>query len=121
MGEPRHACYKCGDELIFEVKIGRRDMCPTCGAYLHSCLNCKHHDPYAHNECREGITDHISDRTEGNFCLYFAFREVEEDLSSEANSAKTKLNAMFGGKKDSTPTLNPNDPRARLDSLFKKK
>ena len=50
-------CHSCGDEQIFEVKVGikvgRRDSCPHCGADLHVCKNCQHFDPNVHNQCRE--------------------------------------------------------------------
>ena len=30
--EKKHFCHKCKNELVFEVKMGRRDQCPHCGA-----------------------------------------------------------------------------------------
>ena len=123
--EKRFACYSCQEELIFDVKIGRRDMCPGCSAYLHSCYNCEYHDKNAHNQCRENQGEFIRDRTEGNFCLHFQFRTIDDDGVSESDQAKAKLEALFGGSsKKSTPTVGSpsteDAARARLEDLFKK-
>lgn len=128
--DKRHSCYSCSEELIFETKVGRRDMCPNCSAYLHCCLNCEHHDKNAHNECRENQGEFIRDRREGNFCLYFEFESLGDDGSSAEDEAKSKLDALFGGggPKKEKPTLGDWKPsaktedeaRSRLDDLFKK-
>jgi hypothetical protein len=122
--EAVHRCYKCGEELVFEVKIGRRDTCPNCYAYLHSCKNCEFWDPHAHNECLEDQGEFIRDREEGNFCTFFKFRTEKEDTSGDIEDAKKRLQAMFGGKKkgampQGTPKT-PEDAKARLEKLFKK-
>lgn len=124
--EPRHACHKCKEELVFEVKIGRRDTCPNCAAYLHCCFNCKFWDPNVHNQCTENQGEFIRDRAEGNFCLYFTFSQIGEDRSSESNEAKSKLDALFGGGAGSTAAPRVTAPskedeaRARLAKLFSK-
>jgi hypothetical protein len=118
---PRYKCYNCGEELVFEVKIGRRDMCPNCFAYLHCCYNCKFYNPDVHNQCTENQGEFIRDRAEGNFCLYFTFKEVgEEDPQDEARKAKQRLEAMFGQKKSSEAPKTPEEAKARLEALFKK-
>jgi hypothetical protein len=121
--DPIHRCYKCGDELVFDVKIGRRDMCPNCYAYLHCCKNCRFWDPSVHNECVENRAEFIRDREEGNFCLYFTFKESEEGQESEADAAKAKLNALFGGgpAEARKAPQTADDAKAKLDALFKKK
>jgi len=120
--EPRFKCYKCGEELVFDVKIGRRDMCPNCYAYLHCCYNCKFWDPTVHNECTENAAEFIRDRAEGNFCLYFTFREATDLDISPAEQAKSRLNALFGDGGSSVQRAAPktgDDARSRLESLFK--
>ena len=129
--EKRHSCYSCKEELVFDTKIGRRDMCPNCSAYLHCCLNCEHHDKNVHNECKENQGEFIRDRREGNFCLYFTFKALGEAGPSKADEAKNKLDALFGGgpsEGQDKPSLGDfnfspktdDDARARLDALFKK-
>lgn len=130
--EVRNACYKCEEELVFDVKIGRLDTCPNCGAYLHSCRNCRFWSISAHNQCIENQGEFIRDREAGNFCGFFQFRVVGEDASAEINAHKAKLDAMFGGGGPAKPTVTWGAPdagkpqsaedaaRARLDALFKK-
>ena len=78
-------------------RVGFRDECSACGADLHICRNCRHHDTAAYNECRESSAERVADRERANRCEYFA--------PAEAGRA--------GG--DPAP-----DPRAALDALFKK-
>ena len=130
--ELRHACYKCEEELVFDVKIGRLDTCPNCGAYLHSCRNCRFWSASAHNQCIENQGEFIRDREAGNFCGFFQFRVIGEDASAEINAHKAKLDAMFGGGGPAKPTVTWGAPdaakserpediaRAKLDALFKK-
>lgn len=121
--DPIYRCYKCKEELIFEVKIGRRDMCPNCYAYLHCCKNCQHWDPTVHNECLEERSEFIRDREEGNFCLYFTFKDSGGEGADESGDAKARLNALFGDAGASVSGASPktaDDARSALDRLFKK-
>ena len=129
--ESRTRCYKCGEELVFEVKIGRRDTCPNCYSYLHACFNCQYWNPDVHNQCTENQGEFIRDREAGNFCGFFQFRVVGEDASAEINAHKAKLDAMFGGgaakpavswgAPEGQKSERPEDvARAKLDALFKK-
>lgn len=127
--DPRHQCFKCQEELVFDTKIGRLDTCPNCAAYLHSCRNCRFWSISAHNQCTENQGEFIRDREAGNFCGFFQFRILGEDTSATVNAAKSKLESLFG-KGPAAPTVSfgapapavsPEDAaRARLDALFKK-
>jgi len=122
--DPVFKCFKCGEELQFDVKIGRRDMCQNCYAYLHCCKNCQFWDQSVHNQCLENRAEFIRDREEGNFCLYFTFKGQDEGGVSEAEAAKARLEEMFGSGSTSGPNKAPqseDDARARLDALFRKK
>lgn len=129
--ETRHQCYKCQEELVFEVKIARLDTCPNCGAYLHSCRNCRFWSPSAHNQCTENQGEFIRDREAANFCGWFAFRVVGEDNSKHVDDAKARLEALFGKGPEkpavsfgapaaATPQSAEDAARARLEALFKK-
>ena len=93
-------CHACGNEQIFEVKVGvkvgRRDSCPHCGADLHVCKNCRLYDPSLHNQCREPEAAFIRDRGEANFCQHFDMRDADvyKPDASQAD-AKAKLAALF--------------------------
>ena len=52
-------------------RIGFAETCDACRADLHSCVNCAHHDPSAHNECREPSAERVADRRRANRCEYF--------------------------------------------------
>jgi hypothetical protein len=121
--DPVYKCYKCSEELVFDVKIGRRDQCPNCHAYLHCCFNCRFWDPHVHNECTENRSEFIRDRAEGNFCLYFTFREADTSGDGEQLDSKAKLNLLFGdigpGVRGASPKSR-DEARSRLDALFKK-
>ena len=129
--DKRNACHKCKEELIFDVKIGRRDMCPNCSAYLHCCKNCEHWDKNVHNECKENRAEFIRDREEGNFCLYFTFKMLGDKGGGAQDTARSKLDALFGGgggggpKKPSLGDFqfsakDESGARSKLDDLFKK-
>jgi hypothetical protein len=66
-------CFACGGtiELRSGERVGLRDSCPGCGADLHVCRNCAHHDPGAHNQCREPGTEPVADRERANRCDWF--------------------------------------------------
>ena len=128
--DPKYECYKCEEELLFDVKIGRLDTCPNCSAYLHSCRNCRFWSPTAHNQCIENQGEFIRDRESGNFCGHFHFRTTDEEIRDEASIAKAKLDSLFGGGGTQPkvswggPKSQPSaedEARAKLDALFGKK
>jgi hypothetical protein len=93
-------CFACGAEraLASGERVGFRDTCDKCGADLHACRNCAHHDPSAYNECREPQTERVADRERANRCDWFA---------PAAGAAGAAASAQGGA-------------RARLDALFRK-
>jgi predicted RNA-binding Zn-ribbon protein involved in translation (DUF1610 family) len=92
-------CHSCRKELSIERNVGRQETCPSCGADLHVCLNCTFYSPGAYNECREPQAERVVDKKRSNFCDYFVFID---DAARKGQAAK----------KD--------DPRSKLDALFKK-
>lgn len=130
--ELRNECYKCGEELVFEVKIARLDTCPNCGSYLHSCRNCRFWSASAHNQCLENQGEFVRDREAGNFCGHFQFRVVGEEIPDVAKDTKAKLDALFGGGGGGGGPAKPSwglpsegdkerEAMAKLDALFKKR
>ncbi len=65
-------CYACGTEFPAAEKIRRTDECAGCGRDLHSCRNCRHYHPAAHNQCVEPVAEWVSDKERANFCDYFS-------------------------------------------------
>jgi hypothetical protein len=94
--QKRHFCHGCKNELVFEVKMQRADVCPHCAADLHCCKNCEYWDPSAHNQCKEHVAEYIPDRERANHCTFFTFRSgVPEDPSARIAASKAKLDALF--------------------------
>ena len=94
-------CFKCGKPYDLSARIGRRDTCPECDADLHCCLNCRHYNRSAHNECNEPQAEWVRDKDRANFCDYFEPRR--------------------GGHPGIGNSAAPNDARTRFEDLFKKK
>jgi hypothetical protein len=88
-------CHKCRRELPYNTRILRSEQCPWCSADLHCCLNCRFHDPSAHNECHEVGTELIRYREQANYCGSFVFREGGMSEDDEASKAKKKLDSLF--------------------------
>ena len=92
-------CGQCGAHLdLPSAQIGRRDVCPSCGADLHACIQCRHHDETVAKACKEPFAEVPEDKASGNFCDFFqigdgAVREGgarREDLLSAAEALFSK-------------------------------
>lgn len=91
-------CFACGAaiEVAPGERIGFRDDCPGCGADLHVCRNCVHHDPGAYNECRESSAEWVRDRERANRCEYFAPGErAGGEAATTADRARSRLDDLF--------------------------
>ena len=97
-----NVCAKCKHILSTEGKVSRTSICPHCGSYLHSCVNCKFYSPGSHNDCREPQADYVSDKRSSNFCDYFLFRETNAPQDSSEGkykkNAREQFNKLFGDK-----------------------
>jgi hypothetical protein len=94
-------CFACnaGVELGPGDRIGFQDECDGCGADLHVCRNCAHHDPAAYNECREPNAERVSGRERANRCDYFTPGEGRGgEVAREQARARSRLEGLF--KKD---------------------
>ncbi len=94
-------CYRCGRPaaLATDGRVGVRAECESCGADLHVCRGCIHHDPGAYNECRESSAERVLDKERANHCDYFSPREgqgaVAESPASEAPRVGVELERLF--------------------------
>src|SRR3954466_12187933 len=100
MPDAKFYCWSCGNEQIFDVKVGvkvgRQDSCPHCAADLHVCKNCHHWDPNINNQCREPEAYFIKDRERSNFCAHFNMKDSDGvRVDDSADKAKAKLNDLF--------------------------
>ena len=89
-------CFACSRAIVLAAgeRVGFRDTCEACGADLHVCRNCSHHEPSAYNECREPNAERVGDRDRGNRCDYFSPGERAAAGSPDQRS-KSQLDALF--------------------------
>jgi len=109
-----HVCHKCGREWTgHRRQVGVKEVCEGCGAYLHCCKNCRHHDRSRPNQCRVPNTDTVVDRAGLNFCDEFQFREgaAAGGDSGTETQARDAFGALFGDS--DAPVKSPT-----LDDLF---
>ena len=90
-------CFVCNSvhELASGERIGFRDTCVKCGADLHVCRTCVHHDPSAYNECRESSSERVSERERANRCDYFSPGSAEGGGGSPRDESRAALEALF--------------------------
>ena len=91
-------CFACaaGVELASGERVGFRDNCDSCGADLHVCRNCAHHDPSAYNECRETSAERVSERERANRCDYFsAGDQAGGSGAEEGGKTRNALDGLF--------------------------
>lgn len=90
-------CHHCGTSVPLRAgdRIEFRQTCPDCSADLHSCLNCAHHDPDTHNECREPRAERQSDRARANRCEEFSPHLNARQGPDGSSQAMADLEALF--------------------------
>lgn len=95
----RHRCHACGALIELSGAPGRRDECERCGAELHVCLNCAHHDATLTRGCRENQAEPVRDVARSNFCGWFTFRLASDDDAAPrpdpAEEARRAFDALF--------------------------
>ena len=100
-------CARCEKQISVGRTVSRRETCPHCGAWLHSCVNCRFYSPGMHNDCRESRSDPVRDRESSNFCEFFEFRDSgakgsaasgTSAQSEEHRKARDAFDKLFGEK-----------------------
>jgi hypothetical protein len=96
-------CWKCGKAITIDGPVGRSSSCPSCGADVRSCKNCRHWSPGGWHDCAERQNDEVRDKERANFCDAFqlnpAFRKDHPagNGSAKASAAKDSARASFDG------------------------
>jgi len=90
-------CYKCEKEIQLENNrsITRKEECTHCGVYLRCCLMCSFHDKSSYNECKEPMSERITEKEKPNFCDYFELNESLDSQSSKKEDALADAMALF--------------------------
>lgn len=111
-------CWKCGGSLrALPLPLSRTAECPACKAELHVCRLCRFFDPRTTRQCGEIRAEEVINKEHANFCDWFKPRSNAFDARAQqkATSAKSKLDALFGG----TAAADEHDPaREAADRLF---
>ena len=97
------ACHFCGTSLDPKTRIVRDSSCPNCNRDLHACVQCRHYDRNAHNQCREPQAEWVTDRDRRNFCDYFALNQnapggAGAQRADRTQAARSKLDSLFKPK-----------------------
>lgn len=85
MAEIRLRCFSCHTEMSFIDKVSRRDECPSCGADVRVCKNCRFYDPKVYNECRETSAEVVREKERSNLCDYFQHGGAMQEKNSREN------------------------------------
>ena len=89
-------CAHCGAKLdIVGNQVGRRDVCPTCGADVHSCMNCRHYDVSVAKQCKEPFAEVPDDKESANFCEFFQVGEGGISAKKSHDAALNAAEALF--------------------------
>ncbi len=108
-------CWKCGASLEdFPRPLGRRALCPDCGAELHTCRQCRHHDPAKAKQCRELAADEVREKTRANFCEWF---QPGTSRAGSGGAVRTALDDLFVGG-PAAGKADADNARAKLEKLF---
>ena len=77
--------------------IGRRDVCPSCGADVHCCMNCAFHDRAASKQCREPAAELVKDKARANFCDFFSLADAGSPGEAPPRDGQTRkaLDELF--------------------------
>jgi len=95
------ACHFCHTALDPKLRVVRESVCPNCQRDLHACVQCRHYDRNAHNQCREPNAEWVTDRDRRNFCDYFTLNSAlatGAPKTDRAQAARTKLDQLFKPK-----------------------
>lgn len=90
-------CYRCGN--IWKgtrSQPSTREYCESCGAYLHSCNNCRHFDREVSSACKIPYTSYVGPRDAPNYCEEFRMFDPAVLANEEReNRAKAKWEELF--------------------------
>ena len=80
----RVKCAACRTAVELPGKVGFRDTCPSCDAWLHSCVNCEF---LVSGQCTEPAAEKIRDPEGLNFCEWFSVRTQDAACSTKEERA----------------------------------
>jgi hypothetical protein len=115
----RLVCWKCGGSLaMLPLPLSRMAECPACKAELHVCRMCLYYEAHTTRRCSEIRAEEVINKERSNYCDWFKPRLNAFDAAQlrKATGAKSKLDALFGGKEEAGDTSDP--AREAVERLF---
>lgn len=94
------SCWSCGRATEMIDKVTRADVCPHCGADMHSCRNCAHWAPDNPERCCDDSFPKTTDPESANFSNRFTPRTSPLSADNEADKAKKRLDSLFSDDSD---------------------
>ncbi len=73
-------CAACSARVEFPERVGFRDTCPACDAWLHSCVNCAF---WSDGQCREPSAEKVKDPEGQNYCEWFKASTQDAERSTQ--------------------------------------
>ena len=65
-------CAACSEVVKLPEKVGFRDVCSSCDAWLHACVNCSF---WEKSSCTEPSAEKVRDPEGQNFCEWFKSKQ----------------------------------------------
>lgn len=90
------ACNHC--HQVYAAPIYKNTVCSSCGKELKTCRNCEHFAPGMANDCREPVSEPVTEKDRSNFCDWFTpaaeVKSVQTD--SRDTAARQAFSSLFG-------------------------
>lgn len=90
-------CHRCGTAWRGYGPNPRfREVCRSCGAYLHSCLNCRHFDHQRSYSCKLKESEYVGPRQALNYCELFSMADsFVREAEARVEKARDRWEALF--------------------------
>lgn len=85
-------CGSCGREIEVVERVGFRQSCETCGAWLHSCVHCRF---WSGSICNETAAERVSDPEGQNYCEWYKERAEGEGQSADKSGDRASAEEMW--------------------------
>jgi len=99
----KRRCPKCDAEWDGPERIGVREECPECAAFLHTCVNCARYDPSTQT-CTLPDVEAVRDPNVANYCEEFTMGPAGE----------RRAGTLKGGRRDAEE-----EARKKFEDLFR--
>jgi hypothetical protein len=85
-------CSSCGSVVEILERVGFREVCPVCDAWLHACVNCRF---LVAGSCTEPSAEKIRDPEMQNYCEWFKERAEDEEKGEAKGKDRDSAEEMW--------------------------